>query len=179
MTFADVSRLRLNAEVDEFDIAMVEVGMPVVITADAMGRDSLSSTVERISPAAEVINNISIFTVSTVIRSTTTVLRPGMSADIAILISDDTGLVIPANAVSSVRGRSYLDVVEDGEVVTRRVVAGATNGTNTVILEGLGEEDLVVVPQLASFSLDTPAAEPDGGSSSLLPISVPGTGGSR
>ncbi|MDZ7792413.1 MAG: efflux RND transporter periplasmic adaptor subunit [Spirochaetia bacterium] len=177
MTFADLSRLRLRAEVDEFDIGKVQLGMPVEITADSLGNEVLRSTVERVSPAAEVINNISIFTVSTVLRAVDGGLRPGMSADISILISDDTGLIVPSGAVSSVRGRSYLEVYENEEVVTTRVTAGADDGTNLVITDGLPEGALVVVPQTAGFTLGEGASTSSG--SSIIPINMPGSGGSR
>ncbi len=177
LTFADVSRLRILAEVDEFDVGVVEPGMPVRITADALGEEELSSTLERVSPGAEVINNISIFTVSSVIRTDQAGLRPGMSADLTVLVSDDTGLIVPSNAVSSVRGRAYLDVYENEEVVTKRVVAGTDDGRETVILEGLEEGALVVVPEVPGFSLATGGADAEG--SSIIPISVPGAGGGR
>ncbi|WP_319477363.1 efflux RND transporter periplasmic adaptor subunit [Marispirochaeta aestuarii] len=175
MSFADVSRLRLRAEVDEFDIGKVKIGMPVRITADALGSESLQSVVERVSPAAEVVNNISIFTVSTVIPASDGGLRPGMSADLTILISDDSGIIVPRTAVSSVRGRFYLDVWENDEVVTKRVVAGADDGTNVVITEGLAEGEKVVVPTGGGFSLISGAAESAG--TSIIPVTVPGSGG--
>jgi len=177
MTFADISKLRLRAEVDEFDIGKVEVAMPVQITSDSLGEESLRSVVERVSPAAEVVNNISIFTVSTVIPASENGLRPGMSADLTILISDDTGLIVPSGAVSSVRGRFYLEVFENGEVLTKRVTAGANDGVNVVITEGLEEGTRVVVPQTAGFTLGHSSSAPVG--TSIVPINVPGTGGSR
>lgn len=177
MTFADISRLRLRAEVDEYDIGKVQVGMPVEITADSLGKEAFRSTVERVSPAAEVINNISIFTVSTVLRAGDGGLRPGMSADISILIDDDTGLIVPSGAVSSVRGRFYLEVYENEEVATVRVSTGADDGTNLVVTDGLTEGALVVVPQKAGFTLEEGASTSSG--SSIIPINVPGSRGSR
>lgn len=63
-TYADLSRVRLKAEVDEFDIGKVKPGLPVTIVSDALGDKKLRSKVERISPQAEVVNNISIFKIS-------------------------------------------------------------------------------------------------------------------
>ncbi|MCK5672589.1 MAG: efflux RND transporter periplasmic adaptor subunit, partial [Spirochaetales bacterium] len=69
LVFADLSRVRLKAEVDEFDIGKVQAGQKVTVTSDSLGDEKLGSKVERISPGAEVINNISIFTVSTVLNN--------------------------------------------------------------------------------------------------------------
>jgi len=184
MTFADVSRLRVLAEVDEFDVGTVAEGMPVRITADSLGDEEVLSTVERVSPAAEIINNISIFTISAVVRADQAPLRPGMSADLTVLVSDDTGMIVPSAAVSTVRGRSYLDVFENNEVVTKRVVAGTDDGRNIVIVEGLEEGELVILPE--SAALDTTGAlgaalsgTTQSGGSSIIPITLPGSGGSR
>ena len=89
LELADVARVRLRAEVDEFDIPKVEPGQAVSVTSEALGDTTLRSKVERISPAAEVVNNISIFTVSTVLTNEDGRLMPGMSADLSILISSD------------------------------------------------------------------------------------------
>jgi HlyD family secretion protein len=176
LTLADVSRVRLNAEVDEYDIGQITVGLPVTVTSDALPDADLKSKVERVSPAAEIINNISIFTVSTVLRNDDGSLRPGMSADISILVSSDSGIIVPSKTVSTVRDRSYVKVYENGEVVTKRVTAGSSDGVNTAVLEGLAEGDLVVLPESASLNLTTTTTS---SGTSIVPITVPGTGGSR
>jgi HlyD family secretion protein len=176
LTFADLSRVRLQAEVDEFDIGKVEIGQSVSISSEAIGESPLKSKVERISPAAEVVNNISIFKVSTLLANEDGRLRPGMSADISILISADKGLVVPSKAVSSVRTRSYLKVFKDPEIETRRVEIGADDGVNVVVLEGLEEGELVVVPSTAGFSLTSTQTS---SGTSVIPISVPGSGATK
>ena len=101
-------------------------------------------------------------------------LRPGMSADLSILISSDRGLIVPSKVVSSVRDRSYIDVYEDEEVVTLRITTGADDGVNVAVLEGLEEGALVVVPTTSGLILSSDQASSSG--SSIIPISVPGTG---
>ncbi len=172
LTIADISKIKLTAEIDEFDIAMVKTGQKVTITSDSLGDKILSSTVSTISPAAEVINNISIFKVSTIIDNKEGSLKPGMSADIAILIKSDKGLIVPSKAVSSVRTRSYIKVFEGGKIVTKKITTGADNGINIVVLDGLEEGELVVVEQAPGFSLSGTSSTSSG--SSVIPISIPG-----
>ena len=174
LTLADVSRVRLSAEVDEFDIGKIQPNMQVEITSDALGDESIRSRVERISPSAQIVNNISIFSVYTVVDNDEGKLRPGMSADLSILISSDRGLIVPSKVVSSVRDRSYIDVYQDEEVVTLRITTGADDGVNVAVLEGLEEGALVVVPTTAGLILSSDQASSSG--SSIIPISVPGTG---
>lgn len=171
LELADLSRVRLEAEVDEFDIARVQPEQTVTVTSEALSGETLSGRVERISPAAEVVNNISIFKVSSVLDNKEGRLRPGMSADMSILISADKGLVVPSKAVSTVRTRSYLKVLENEEVVTKRVTIGADDGVNVAVLEGIEEGAIVVLPTSAGLNLTTGTTS---SGSSVIPISVPG-----
>ncbi len=174
--FADLSRVRLQAEVDEFDIGKVKPGLPVTITSDALGDTKIRSKVERVSPQAEVVNNISIFKISTVVSNKDRKLMPGMSADISVLIRSDKGIVVPSKAVSTVRTRSYIKVLENGEVKTKRIKIGANDGVNIAVLDGLEAGEQVVVPGGTSFSLSTGTTS---SGSSIVPITVPGTGGTK
>ena len=175
--FGDISRIRLVAEIDEFDVGKISEGQTVTISGDSVGPDPIRSKVERISPIATVVNNISIFEVSAVVDNADGKLRPGMSADFSILIKSDKGIVVPAKSVSTIRGRSYVEVFENGEAVKKRVEKGADDGVNVVILEGLEEGAKVVVPGAVPVST---APQPiASGEKSVLPITIPGTGGSK
>ncbi len=171
ITIADISKIKLTAEIDEFDIGKVQKGQKVSIISDSLGDRVLSSSVYSISPGAEVVNNISIFRVSTIVDNKTGILKPGMSADISILINSDRGLIVPSKAVSSVRTRSYVKIFENGEIKTKKITIGADNGINVVVLDGLKEGEIVVVPQVSGFSLSNSS---DTTGSSVIPISIPG-----
>jgi len=177
VVLADLSRVRIGAEIDEYDIGRVEPGMRVSITGDALGDESRSSRVERVSPSAEVVNNIPIFTVSAIVDNADGALRPGMNTDFEIMITSDRGIVVPSKAVSIVRDRGYVDVVVDGVVETRRVSVGADDGVNTAVLEGLEAGEFVVLPDSATLTLSSGAAAAAG--TSIIPINMPGSGGSR
>ncbi|MDA3940545.1 MAG: efflux RND transporter periplasmic adaptor subunit [Spirochaetia bacterium] len=174
LLFVDLSKVRLKAEVDEFDIGKVQKGQKVTITSDSLGDEKLGSKVERVSPGAEVINNISIFTVSTVLNNEEGKLKPGMSADLSILISADKGLLVPSKAVTSIRTRSYVKVYTGEEVETRKVTVGADDGRNIVVLEGLNEGDLVIIPSVPGFQLPTTSSSSSG--TSVIPVQIPGSG---
>lgn len=171
--YADLSKVRLKAEVDEFDIGKVKQGLPVTITSDALGDTKIRSRVERVSPQAEVVNNISIFKISVVVANKDRKLMPGMSADVSVLIRSDKGIVVPSKSVSSVRTRSYIKVFEDGAVKTKKISIGANDGINVAVLEGLRAGELVVIPGSSAFSLSTGTAT---SGSSIIPVTIPGTG---
>jgi len=175
--FGDISRLRLTAEVDEYDIGKLAIGQQVTIAGDSIGEDSIRSRVESISPIADIVNNISIFTVSAIVQNEEGLLRPGMSADFSILIKSDKGLVVPSKTVSTVRGRSYLDVLENGEAVKKRVEIGANDGINLVVLSGIVEGELVIIPGAVPVGVTAAPAASTTAEKSVLPITIPGSGG--
>jgi len=179
--FGDLSRVRFVAEVDEADIGKIDIGQTFTVSGDSLGEEPLRSKVDSISPVAEVVNNISIFQVSAIFPNTERKLRPGMSADFSILIKSDRGLVVPSKAISTVRGRSYIDVWENNEVVRKRVEKGADDGVNAVILQGIEEGAKVVVqgPKPAGSTAQPTASTSSTGEKSVLPITIPGAGGSK
>ena len=97
-----------------------------------------------------------------------------MSADVAILISSDKGVVVPSSAIETIRNRSYVKVLESGEAKTKRVTAGADDGSNVAILEGLAEGERVVVSTPRPASATSTAAPASG--STIMPVTIPGMG---
>jgi HlyD family secretion protein len=174
-SLVDLSRILFRAEVDEYDIGKLKDGLSVTVTVPALQDKSFRAKVDGISPTAEVVNNISIFRVSVLVDNVDGTLRPGMSADVNVMVSNEKGIIVPVKAVTTVRGRSYVDVMpESGEVETRKVSIGSSDGRNTIITEGLAAGEKVVLPGVPA---PVAAAAPASGGTSIIPISVPGTGG--
>jgi len=173
--FADLSRVRLVGEIDEFDAVRIASGMTVQVKTEGPNAQTVNAVLETISPSAEIINNISVFKASAVVPNTEGTLRPGMTADLAVIIAQDRGLVVPSNTVSTVRSRSYIDVLVDGVPETKRIEIGANDGKNVVVLEGLEATDQVVLPATAALPGFLPTSAPAAASgTSIIPVSVPG-----
>jgi HlyD family secretion protein len=175
-SLVDLSRILFRAEVDEYDIGKLRPGMQVTVRVPALQDASFRARIEGISPIAEVISNISVFKVSVLVDNKEGTLRPGMSADVMVQVASEKGLVVPAKAVTTVRDRSYVDLPgQDGEVETRRVTVGLSDGRNIIVSDGLAEGETVY---LQGTFVTTPAATVAKTSSgtSIIPISVPGQG---
>lgn len=182
MTISDTSRVRLVADIDEYDIGRVALEMRAQARIDALewmeaGLGSANGVVDSVSPSARIVNNISVFTISARFNNTDGLLRPGMTADLSVLTAAESGLVVPSVAVSTVRERTYVDVVlEDGTREPRRVEAGLSDGVQTVIHEGIGPEDRIAIPDAGALeALSASTLAPPEQGQSLIPVSVPGT----
>ena len=169
----DLSKILFRAEVDEYDIGKLTEGLAAAVRIPALNDASFRSRIERISPTADIINDISVFRVSVAVDNAEGRIRPGMSADVTFQISNEKGLMVPSKAVTTVRDRSYVDVLkDDGTAETVRVQIGTSDGRNTIVKEGLEAGRLVALPGAAA----APSTAKSSTGTSVIPISVPGMG---
>ncbi|MFH2115963.1 MAG: efflux RND transporter periplasmic adaptor subunit [Spirochaetota bacterium] len=174
-SLVDLSRILFRAEVDEYDIGKLRAGMSVTVRVPALQDASFKARIEGISPIAEVINNISVFKVGVLVDNKEGNLRPGMSADVVVQVASGKGLVVPAKAITTVRDRSYIDLPgQDGEVETRRVTIGLSDGRTTLVTEGLEEGETVYLQ--GTYVTAPVASAPGSSGTSIIPITVPGQG---
>ncbi|MCP2014639.1 HlyD family secretion protein [Deinococcus sp. HSC-46F16] len=148
LTLLDDTTLNLPVQVDETEIGGVEAGQPAEVTLDAREDQTFRGEVVRVSPGATQESGISVFTATVTLDNADGLLRPGMTAEAEIIQSEASGLLVPARAIQTVRGRSYVQMPgEEGAEPERvRVTLGATDGTNTIVEEGLTPGQQVVVP---------------------------------
>jgi RND family efflux transporter MFP subunit len=150
MTLADISKLHVEAGVDELDISSVEVEQPVEITLDAMEDEVLEGHVEEIiTLPSEESSGIVEYTVRIAIDTSTDKLRPGMSAEATIEVERvEDVLVIPNYylKVNMTTGDTYVQVLGTGNSISNVTVEiGKSDGTVTEITSGLEEGDVVVL----------------------------------
>ena len=137
--------LRISAEVDEEDIALVQPGQRVLIRADAFPDQSYEGSVQTITPKGDPVSR------SYRVRiefSEETPLMIGMTAETNIIIRETPGaLLLPSGAL--MQGHVWL-VVED-RLVKRKVTIGAKGLEQTEILSGIEADDVVVMQPRAGL----------------------------
>lgn len=84
-TVADLKSLIIKVNVNEVDVAKVQVGQPVRITLDAFPQKSFTGKVRFVSPAAELVDKIKVFKVEVKLDELNDAYRTGMSANVEIL----------------------------------------------------------------------------------------------
>jgi RND family efflux transporter MFP subunit len=161
VTLADMTSLEFEADVSESNIRRVRVGLPCIITLDALPAEPYRGRVKKIVPTAD--------------RARATVLTkvafdalddrvlPEMSANVNFLsaetdsqaIDTRTVLAVPAAALAERDGRTVVFTVREGRAVLASVEVGARYGGAVEIRGGLREGEVVV--------LDPPSRLRDGG----------------
>ncbi|MCQ2280537.1 MAG: efflux RND transporter periplasmic adaptor subunit [Bacteroidales bacterium] len=95
----DLTRMQVEANVDEADIGKVVEGQKVTFTVDAYPDDVFTGTVrqKRLSPT--VTNNVVTYTVIIDAPNPDEKLMPGMTASVNIIVDKQGGITIPMEAL--------------------------------------------------------------------------------
>jgi RND family efflux transporter MFP subunit len=106
-TVADLKSLIIRVNLNEVDIAKVQVGQPVRITLDAYPQKVFTGKVSFVAPAAELVEKIKIFRVEVKLDELSDTFRTGMSANVEIL-GDKRALAIsiPLEALQKREGKT-------------------------------------------------------------------------
>jgi HlyD family secretion protein len=149
VTVADLSQLRVLANVDETDISQVEVGQPVQITFDAFPGRQFQGKVLEVPLQGTLSQNVVTYEVPISLEETEGVaLKSGMTANLTIVIGQRANvLLVPALAVQQGDTGDVVLVQDapDTAAVQVPVEVGLSDGTYVEVLRGLNEGDQVVV----------------------------------
>jgi len=138
--------LYIEAFVDEADVDRVRLGQEVYVTMDAYPNRKLKGKVYMISPVVlGAKQETRTFEVRTRMAEGGVELKPGMSADIEIIVGRaENTLSVPSQAVIEREGKRYVYVKEGSRARLREVETGISNWTLTEIKGGIGEDAEVI-----------------------------------
>ena len=106
-TVADLKSLIIRVNLNEVDIAKVEVGQPVRITLDAYPQKVFTGKVTFVAPAAELVEKIKVFKVEIGLDELGAHFKTGMSANVEILgTKRDKAVSIPLEALQRREGET-------------------------------------------------------------------------
>ena len=86
MRMADLNEVQVRTLVDETDIGSIQPGLEATIRVEAYPDQEFRGQVLKVEPQAVVEQNVTLFAVLTHIRNDEDLLRPGMNADVEVLI---------------------------------------------------------------------------------------------
>ncbi|MGB2682092.1 MAG: efflux RND transporter periplasmic adaptor subunit [Candidatus Competibacter sp.] len=137
--FARRQALRIEAEVDEEDITLVQLGQRVLIRAPALPDRVIDGRLASITPKGDPVSRSFRVRIEPVTEAP---LRIGMTAEVNIIVAErNDALLAPASAVAD----GHVWIVRDGQLHRQPVQTGV-NGENRIeILSGLTDADRIVV----------------------------------
>lgn len=139
---------QVEAFVPEVTIAGVIVGNPATTTLDAYGSlEAFPAIVVAVDPAETVKDGVPTYKTTLSFLAADARIRSGMTANVTI----ETGvlqdaIVIPAGAVGTKEGASFVSVVEGDTIVNRKVTTGPAPALGQAhILSGLSAGEVIAL----------------------------------
>ncbi len=94
---ATLEAMQVRTLVDETDMGELRAGMPSTVTVEAYPDRTFQGAVEKIEPQAEVQQNVTMFPVIVSLDNRNGLLKPGMNAEVEILIDQATDVMLVPN----------------------------------------------------------------------------------
>jgi cobalt-zinc-cadmium efflux system membrane fusion protein len=143
MTLMDPSMLWVDAEIYERDISKIRIGQSVGVVVPAYPGEKFAGKLSYIS---DTLNDATrTITVRTEVKNSSFKLKPGMFADITIMLNHHANVaVVPCDAILDDSGELVVFVREDGKYVRRQVEVGGKDNGYCEIGNGLEQDEEVV-----------------------------------
>ncbi|HTX18474.1 MAG TPA: efflux RND transporter periplasmic adaptor subunit [Bacteroidota bacterium] len=110
----DLTKMQVQADVDEADIGRVQVGQDVSFTVDAYPEQTFHGSVAQIRLAPVTVQNVVNYTVIIDVPNPDMKLMPGMTATVSILISKKEGVLkVPTIALRFQPPQDLIEVRKD------------------------------------------------------------------
>jgi RND family efflux transporter MFP subunit len=161
LTVADLSTLLVKVELNQIDVAKVQLGDDATVTFDALPGKTYPARVTRVAPASTKAadKDVETFPVETELLSTDSAIKPGMTADVRIHLDERPNVVIlPIEAVvkngqRAVVTRVHTDTKGEQHPQSVDVTIGANNDHEFELTSGVNEGDVVLIdPAPASLN---------------------------
>lgn len=111
----DLTKMQVEADVDEADIGQVKVGQRVSFTVDAYMDEVFNGTVNQIRMKPTTTSNVVTYTVIIEAPNPDQKLFPGMTASVTIVTEEETGLAVPAEAFNFTPDEAVLKAMRKPE----------------------------------------------------------------
>ncbi|MEW6447301.1 MAG: HlyD family secretion protein [Bacillota bacterium] len=155
-----LGNLRLASfNVSEVDIPKIKVGQKATITVDALPDKTFTGKVVGIDRTGTVNSGVTSYPVTVQFDTPTDEVLPNMAANASIITETrDNVLLIPSSSVKTVQGETVVTVLKSGQVEQRPVVLGLYSDTQVEVVDGLAENDEVVVSIMSGNQQSTGSA---------------------
>ena len=165
---SDLTKMQVDTNVSESDIASISEGDKTRFTVDAFPGRMFQGTVVQVRLSPQTVQNVVTYDVVVSVANTDLALKPGMTASTQI-VTDERADVLrvpdqalrykPAGAIAAKAGAARIWVLRDAVPVEVAVMAGLDDDSMTEILSGdVKPGDLVIISE--SRAATSPALPP-------------------
>jgi RND family efflux transporter MFP subunit len=148
-TLADLSRLLIDAHLNQLDISKIAEGSSLEVMSGAEDGPRTTATINFIAPLATTKNNVKGFSIQAVLEGDTSSFRPGMTVGIRLPLTKATNAVaVPVGAVFDTPQGKVVYVQREGDGTEQRTVeVGAADLFYAEIRRGVNEGERVLLTE--------------------------------
>lgn len=148
---AENGSLQAMVNLTEIDVTKVSPGQKVTLTLDAFPGKTFTGKVSTINTSGSVSSGVTTYPTTITFDTALNNIYPNMAVNAKILTSiKDNVVLVPSGAVQTSNGQSVVRVMRNNEVTPVSVEIGDSNDTQTEIISGIGEGDVVVTGMTSS-----------------------------
>lgn len=148
--------------IHESNLDKTKIGLPAIITVDALLGNTFSGTIEKIAPLPDAQSmwmnpDLKVYNSEIYIDGTNDILRTGMGCQAEVIIQQYKDVIsVPLQAVTRIGSEPTVYVQTGDSFEPRKVKPGLDNNKMVHIIEGLNEGDVVLLnPPLKSASINS------------------------
>jgi HlyD family secretion protein len=152
----------VEVDIHEASLEKVRVGLPAVLTVDALPGQKFFGSVQRIAPLPDPQSmwmnpDLKVYNSDVYLEGNVPSLRTGMSCKVEIIVEQyEDAVYVPVQTVLRVAGESTIFIVKDGSIEERKVKVGLDNRRMIRIISGLDEGEVVLLtPPLKSAAIES------------------------
>jgi RND family efflux transporter MFP subunit len=149
LVLVDLSQVNLIITLAETDVPKAQVGQQAQILLDALQGSVFTGTVTEIDLVGTVTSGVVNYSATIAVQDPSESMRPGMNATANIILQQRQNvLLVPNRAVRTVSTRlRTATVLYEGQLIDVPVTIGLTGDTQSEVLSGLQEGDVVLTSQ--------------------------------
>ncbi|KKS03599.1 MAG: Efflux transporter, RND family, MFP subunit [candidate division WWE3 bacterium GW2011_GWF2_41_45] len=142
--------------ITELDINNIKVGQKAKILLNSVRDETFTGTVVGIDKIGSLTGGVSNYPVIIKFDQNTDKALPNMGVEADIILESKEGILyVPTAAVKSTKNGKAVTVVANGQQINTAVKTGISDSSNTEILEGLNEGDVVLMETLPTSGFST------------------------
>jgi len=153
--------MKAQVDIHETSLEKVRVGLPVIITVDALAGKKFLGHVALIAPLPDARSmwmnpDLKIYPTDIYLEDTDSALRTGMSCKAEIIVAQyEDAVYVPVQSVIRVGGKPTVYVAKDKVIEERKVEVGLDDNRMIRIISGLDEGEVVLMtPPLKSAAIE-------------------------
>src|SRR3989344_3004297 len=164
----------ITISLSEIDVTKVKAGQKATITFDALTNKTFTGKVVGINTTGTVSSGVTTYPANIVLDTPNDSILPNMSATANIIIKiKNDALLVPSGAVQTTGGQATVRTLENGQIVNVPIEIGESSDTQTEILSGISEEEVVGIGFVSTSETRSSSSSPFSGG-----LRVGGFGGS-